>query len=133
MADKNLEKKGTNITTILLGVVIGLAILYLIFNWGSIFRLFAPPNPTVVSKGVENASTQFLEFDAGVWAEIRNDGGNGTIAMKVTFSQNGNTITKTTTRYYKSLETARMEIVFNESKLLGDKPSYSLEVFPFGK
>jgi len=133
MADDISVKKRSNSANVLIGIIIGLVILYLILNWGTIFRLFAPPNPVTVSKGVENASTHLLEFDAGVWAEIRNDGGNGTIAMKVTFSQEGKTFVKTTTRYFKSLETARMEIVFEEAKLLGGQPTYSLEVYSYGK
>ena len=131
MAEEIKETKRSNKYTTPLGIIIGLVILYLIFNWGTVYRAFAPPNPVIVSKGVEN--TTFLEFNPGVWAEVRNDGGNGTIAMEATFSQGDHTYTKTTTRYFKSLETGKMEIVFNEARLLGGQPSYSLNVYSFGK
>jgi len=128
------EKKPITARTTILGIVIGVAILYLIFNWGqSAFRAFAAPNPVIVSKGVENVSHAILEYDAGIWAEIRNDGGDGTIAMEATFTQAGQTYKKSTTRYFKSLETAKMEIVFNEAHLLGGPPQVSINVFPYGK
>jgi len=128
------KKNPISTSTWILGVIIGLIILYLIFNWGqSAYRAAAAPSPAIVSKGVENVSRVPLAYDAGVWAEIRNDGGDGTIAMEATFTQEGQTYKKSETRYFKSLETARMEIVFKEAKEFGGVSEASINVFPYGK
>ena len=131
MEDQSVKKgSNKNIIWTILAVVL---IIIVALNWQTIYRAFAPPNPVIVSKGADHSSTKLFDFSAKVWAEVRNDGGDGTIAMEATFSQGGNTFKKTTTMHFKSLETQRMEIIFDEAKLLGGESSYSVNVYPYGK
>jgi hypothetical protein len=133
MEESKTESKVTYKKSKLIKWIIGIVIVYFILNWGSVYRLFAPPVPVIVSHGVENVSNQLLSYDAGVWANVRNDGGDGMIGMKVSFTQDGQTYTKSTTRYFKSLETSKMEIVFTEAKILGGDQALHYTVFPYGK
>ena len=87
----------------------------------------------IVSNGGDDLSSKLFDYSIKVWAEVRNDGGNGTIAMEVTFVQGERSFKKSTTRHFASLETARMELIFDEAKIFSGKPSYSIKVFPYGK
>jgi hypothetical protein len=110
-----------------------LVVIVIALNWQSLYRSFAPPRPILVSKGGDDLSSKLFDYSVRTWAEVRNDGGDGTIAMEVTYFQGGKTFTKTTTRYFKSLETARMELVFDEAKMFGGNSKYSIRLFPYGK
>jgi len=130
--EEQTPKTKSNTSTILILLAVIVFILVAV-NWQSIYRTFAPPKPIVVSTAADHSSSTLLEYSAKIWAEVRNDGGDGTIAMEATFSQNGKTFTKTTTKYFKSLETLKMEIVFDEAEFLGGESNYSVNVFPYGK
>jgi hypothetical protein len=133
MGGPMMEEKPTSKKSVIIVLLLAIVVIFVSLNWQTIYRSFAPPKPIVVSEGADNSTTTLFEYSVKVWAEIRNDGGNGTIAMEATFVQGDKTFTKTTTRYFKSLETGRMELVFDEATMLGGEKIYSIRVFPYGK
>ena len=119
------------------GLLIALAAVVVVLNWQSVYRAFAPPNPVIVDKGGDDLSSKLFDYSLRVWADVRNDGGDGTVAMEATILQGDKTYTHTTTQYFKSLQTARMQIVFEEPTFLGSLFKggwkYQVRVFAYGK
>jgi len=99
----------------------------------TIFKNVAEPKPMVVSHGADDSSSKLFDYSGKVWAVIRNDGGNGDIVFEATLMQDGKRYTKTKKRYFESKETKRMELVFDEAKLLGEKAKFSSRAYAFGK
>ncbi len=47
-------------------LLLALAVIFLILNWQSIYRNFAPPKPIIVSKGGDDASSKLFDYSARV-------------------------------------------------------------------
>lgn len=131
-----VRKKSSPLSRIV-GLLIALSAVVIALNWQSVYRAFAPPNPVIVDKGGDDLSSKLFDHSLRVWADVRNDGGDGTVAMEATISQGDKTYTQTTTGYFRSLRTARMQIVFEEPTFLGTLFKggwkYSVRVFAYGK
>ena len=130
--DEKTTKKSSPLTLIIL-FLITIAIIFAVLNWGSVYRKLAPPKPVIVSKGGDDLSSKLFDYSAQVWADVRNDGGDGFVVMKATLYQNRKSYTKTTRKYFNSLETARMKIIFNEAEFFGGEIQYSINVLSGGK
>lgn len=123
-------------------ILLALGALVVALNWQTLYRTFAPPKPVLLNQGSSDLSaTTLTKYAIETWADVRNDGGDGVIAMEATLTQGDKVWTHTTTQYFKSLETARMNIVFKEPTLWGafanmfhkDKDWYRVRVFAYGK
>lgn len=131
-----IRKKSSPLSRII-ALLIALGAVVVALNWQSVYRAFAPPNPVIVDKGGDDLSSKLFDYSLRVWADVRNDGGDGTVAMEATISQGDKTYTQTTTEYFKSLQTARMQMVFEEPTFLGTLFKggwkYQVRVFAYGK
>jgi hypothetical protein len=130
--DDKTTKKSSPLTLIIL-FLIAIAIIFAVLNWRSVYRKFAPPKPVIVSKGADDLSSKLFDYSVQVWADVRNDGGDGFVVMKATFYQNRKSYTKTTRKYFNSLETARMKIIFDEAGFFDGNSQFSINVLSNGK
>lgn len=106
-------------------VIIALIVIWWALVPKGLYKKIIPVIPVVVSSGTEDSST-IVDYRVIVWAEVRNDGGDGDVV--VTFSyRDSTTYTKTSSRFFKANETARMQMEFPEAKLLKDG-FYNVEV-----
>lgn len=128
-----VDNKDNRLKIIIITVVITIAIVLVIANYGTIIKTFYPPNPVIVSQKATDLSTKLFEYSAKVEAVIRNDGGNGDIVFEATVYQNENSWTKTVKKYFESKETATMQLVFDEVGLFKGKINFNSRVYPFGK
>lgn len=116
-----------------ISIILILLIVTALLNWQTIFKAVAPPIPVVVSKGGDDLSSSLLDYSMQVWAEIRNDGGDGAIVMEATVYEGAKHWTKTTKAYFGSKETKKLELVFDEVHLWGPKHKYSVRAYAYGK
>ncbi len=119
--------------TIVITVLVVVVVMIIIFNYGTIVKTIYPPEPVIVSQDVSDESSRLFEYSAKVQAVIRNDGGDGDIVFEATVYQAGNSWTKSVKKHFTSKETATMELVFDEVKLLNGKIQSSTRVYSFGK
>lgn len=111
-------------------VIIGLVVFGL--NYQSLFKTIVPPKPVVVSSYADGSSSKLFEYSVKVVGSIRNDGGDGYVVAEATVSQDGETWTKTDQIFLGSYETAAVEFVFDEVRLLRQTPEYDLRVHALG-
>lgn len=128
-----INHKDNKLKIIFITIIVTIAIILVIANYGTIIKIFYPPNPIIVSQNASDLSSKLFDYSAKVEAVIRNDGGNGDIVFEATVYQNGNSWTKTTKRYFESKETATMQLVFNEVGLFKGKINFNSRAYPFGK
>lgn len=95
--------------------------------WGLNYSI--QPYPVIVSSKSSFASSKLFEYSVSVSAVIRNDGGDGNVVLKVTVTQDGNSWTKTSKKFFGSKETAEMELKFDEVKLLGGEIKKRINVY----
>ena len=117
--DKKVKKpKSKTSRIILITISIILLILFLpdiIYFFNDIFG----PDPVIISKGIDEWSSDLFEYSQRVWAEIRNYGNSGDVIIEATIYQGGNSWTKTNRLYMSKNLTKRYYIVFDEVELLG--------------
>lgn len=88
----------------------------------------APAKPSVISHGLEGAS-KIGDYRLRVWADVRNDGKAGIIVLEATVHQGSQEWTKDVKRYLKPGEVARMEVMFEEARLLGGQATHEVRVY----
>jgi hypothetical protein len=81
------------------------------------------PNPKVESHSMIDASVLF-DYRIKVQCLIKNYGGDGNVVLEVTVIQGNNKYEKLAKRFFKSDETANMEILFPEVEANNDPIHY---------
>ena len=120
------EKKDRKIAKIIRGIIIVILII-IILPWAINFISdITSPEPYVVSRGVDDLSSELLEYSYRVWAEIRNDGADGDVVIQATLKQDGEEWTKTKRVFMTRNETKKYFIKFDEVKLLGGEVTGSV-------
>lgn len=128
-----VNNKDSYLKIIIITVVITIAVILIITNYGTIIKTFYPPNPVIVSHNASDLSSRLFEYSTKVEAVIRNDGGDGDIVFEATVNQNGNSWTKSTKKYFESKKTATIKLEFDEVGLFKDKIQYLTRAYSFGK
>ena len=127
------KTKKRNLRIIIITIVITVVAVLVIINYGTIVKVFYPPEPVIVSQKTNGSSSTLFEYSVKVQAVIRNDGGNGDIVFEATVYQDGNNWTKSTKKYFNSKETATMELQFDEVEFLKGKIQTQVKAYSFGK
>lgn len=130
---ENAKTNRSSFVPFLITLIIVLVGLLIYFNWGKVVREFYPPNPQIVSYNASDSESTLFEYTVLIYAEIRNDGGDGDVVFESTVSQGNQQWTKTATKHFISKETARMQLKFDEVEGLKGKSSYSVKCYPLGK
>lgn len=105
-----------------LAIVAG--ILYV--NRDSVFNEVADPDPVVVSSNADGKGSKLLNYSVRIYGSVRNKGGKGNVVVEATYYQGNDAFTKTQVIYMEADETADFEIRFDEARLLGRNPRYSV-------
>ncbi|MFA5803574.1 MAG: hypothetical protein WC879_02925 [Melioribacteraceae bacterium] len=130
---ENAKSNRSSFAPYLIILIIVLMGLLIYFNWGKVIKEFYPPDPHIVSYNASDSQSTLFEYTLLIYAEIRNDGGDGDVVFESTVSQGDQQWTKTTTKHFISKETARMELKFDEVEGLKGKSSYSVKCYRLGK
>jgi len=121
-----------NTKWIIIILIVAGALLILGLNYQSLFKSVVPPDPVVISSYADGSSSRLLEYSIKVVGSIRNDGGDGYIVAEATVVQDGREWTKTDQFFLGSHETAQVELVFDEVRLLSRAPEYNLSAHALG-
>jgi hypothetical protein len=105
-------------------LIIAAGILYL--NRDRVFNEVAEPDPVVVSTNADGKGSKLFNYSVRIYGSVRNRGGKGNVVVESTFYQGNDAFTKTQVIYMEADETADYEIRFDEAKLLGRNPKYSV-------
>ena len=132
---KNLKREIGRIVLLAAGITILIVILWpaLVQLFPTVQKRIALPSPVVVSYGGDDSRSGLLQYRGRVWAEIRNDGGDGDVVVEATMYQGDKNWTKSSRRYMQAKETTRFELTFEEVKWLGGKVTYSVNAYGYGK
>ncbi len=119
----SIKKRIITISLIVIGVLC-------IMNYRKIFKTtIQRPHPVLVSVTANDLSSKLLDYQMKVKGTVRNVGGDGSIVVKATVTQNADTWTKTKRLYLRAYDTKDFEITFNEVRLLKKTPKYSVTAF----
>jgi hypothetical protein len=125
--------KNSNFGIVIITIVITVVVVLVIINYGTIVKVFYPPDPVIVSNETNGSSSTLFEYSVKVQAVIRNDGGNGDIVFEATVYQEGNNWTKSVKKYFEAKETKTVELIFDEVKFFKGDIHSEVKAYPFGK
>jgi hypothetical protein len=115
--------------TIIAGAVL---IVFLLINYQTLFKSLVPPQPVVVSSHADDALASPIDYSMKVTTEVSNKGGDGDVVVKVKAQQGNHSWEKTKTVHIGSYQTEKVELFFDEVKLLEESPTYEVTTFALG-
>ncbi len=112
--------------------------IQLVLNGGIIFfsliKVVTPPKHLIGGSKTDNTSSWLGNYSYRVCDQIRNDGGDGYVIFEATVHQGEKKWNKTKKRHFQTNETAEMELIFDEVKILELPPWLSdKKVYAFNK